>query len=53
MSILTFDVCENTFSASNVRYAPESNRLLRCREMTLWAISNILHCEKAARLFPN
>ena len=26
------------------RYTPESYRLLRCREMSLWAISDILHC---------
>jgi hypothetical protein len=26
---------------------PESDRLLRCREMTQWAISDILRCRKA------
>jgi hypothetical protein len=26
--------------------------LLRCREMTLWAMSDILRCRKAASLSP-
>jgi hypothetical protein len=30
----------------DVRYAPQSDRLLRCREMTLWAISDILRRSK-------
>ena len=33
-------------ATSNVRYAPESDGLLHCREMTLWAKSDILHCGK-------
>jgi hypothetical protein len=33
------------------RYTPESDRLLRCREMTQWAISDILHRRKAEDLF--
>jgi hypothetical protein len=32
------------------RCSPESNRLLRCREMTLRANSDILHCGKTASL---
>jgi hypothetical protein len=27
----------------NVRFTSESDRLLRCREMSLWANSDILH----------
>jgi hypothetical protein len=35
--------------AVNVRYAPESDRLLRCREMTQWAMSG---CEQSQQNRP-
>jgi hypothetical protein len=31
----------------DVGYASQSDRLVRCREMTRWAISDILRCRKA------
>jgi hypothetical protein len=34
----------------HVRSTPESDRLLRCREMTLWAISDILHRRKIGEI---
>ena len=36
---------------SNVRFAPQSDRLLRCREMTLGANRDILHRGKTPSLF--
>jgi len=38
-------------SLAHVCFTPESDRLLRCRKMTLWANSDRLHCEKSASLF--
>ena len=32
----------------NGRYTPESDRLLRCRKMSLRARSDILHCRRTA-----
>jgi hypothetical protein len=37
--------------SSNVRYAPKSDRLLHCREMTLWAMNGLPPCTKAASIF--
>jgi hypothetical protein len=40
------------FLASRLgRYSPESDRLLRCREMSLWAIQVILRRKKVSSLF--
>jgi hypothetical protein len=37
--------------AVNVRYAPESDRLLHRREMTRWANNDISHRRKSVSLF--
>src|SRR5580704_17840390 len=39
--------CRDVVSVDD-RFTPESERLMRCREMTLWATSDILHCSKIA-----
>jgi hypothetical protein len=48
--LFTEKTCRNGAEepALNFRSAPESDRLLRCRELTLWAISDISHCAKSA-----
>jgi hypothetical protein len=36
----------NFLASGYGRYTPNNDRLLRCREMSLWAISDISHCGK-------
>ena len=48
ISIHASPALKHTF---DVRFAPESDRLLRCRELTLWAMNGLPHRRNTARRF--